>query len=86
MTDTEGEKNQNTTNNPTLNLSHLPADVFREGVQCCNLCEPHKVQQGQVQGPALESMQFKHKYRLAREWADSSPEKDNLIWLTRNSS
>jgi len=41
------------------------------------LCEPHEVQQGQVQGPAVGRGNPKHKYRLGREWTESSPvEKD----------
>jgi len=37
-----------------------------------------EVQQSQGQGPAHESGNPKHKYRLGREWIESSPEEKNL--------
>ncbi|GAB0183235.1 hypothetical protein GRJ2_000788800 [Grus japonensis] len=40
--------------------------------------QPHKVQQGQVPGPAHGWGNLKHKYRLGREWIDSSPEEKDL--------
>jgi len=45
------------------------------------LCEPHEVQQGQVQGPAVGRGNPKHKYRLGREWLESSPEEKDLAIL-----
>jgi len=42
------------------------------------LCKPHEVQQGQVQGPAQGGGNPKQKYRLSREWIESSPEKKDL--------
>ncbi|GAB0206583.1 mitochondrial enolase superfamily member 1 [Grus japonensis] len=42
-------------------------------------CEPHEVQQGQVQGPARGSGRNpKHNYRLGEEWIESNPEEKDL--------
>ncbi|PKU46297.1 hypothetical protein llap_3399 [Limosa lapponica baueri] len=45
------------------------------------LCKPHKVQQGQVQGPTCGLGQSKHKYRLGGEWIESGPEEKDLAIL-----
>jgi len=41
-------------------------------------CEPHEVQQGQVQGLHLGRSNPKHKYRLGGEWIESSSEEKDL--------
>jgi len=41
-------------------------------------CEPHEVQQGQVQSPAHGSEQSKEKYRLSQEQIGSSPEEKDF--------
>jgi len=51
-----------------------------------DLCEPHEVQQGHVQGPAHGLGNLKHKYRLDREWIESNPEeKDFRVLIDQKS-